>query len=181
MRKLNLDILQEGLLGITPVMGAFYMEAAIIGLIKSGFDSGVTLNLSGAFDEVFQITWSAKLTPAQINSWKEEQHYHSAGAVGIALLLAQTLLEYTVFEEGTIGTGIDYWLGKDINVESNNSFSKKLARLEISGIGKASKRNSINMRVNKKKKQITASDSTKLDGWICIVEFSKPTSKLIKK
>lgn len=41
MRILNLNNLQDGLPGITPVIGAFYMEAAIVGLMKSGFESGI--------------------------------------------------------------------------------------------------------------------------------------------
>ncbi len=37
------------------------------------------------------------------------------------------------------------------------------------------------MRVNKKKKQISPSDNTQLDGWIVIVEFETPKSKIVKK
>lgn len=181
MRILNLDILQNGLPGITPVMGAFYMEAAIVSLIKNGFTSGVILKVNGAFEEEFKIQWSSQLTIFQVRSWREENHFYSAGAVGLSLLLIKELLGFTIFEEGTIGTGIDYWLGKDLDVEAKNSFFKKLARLEISGIGKANKTNSINMRINRKKKQMVASDNTKLEGWISVVEFSTPTTKIIKK
>lgn len=37
------------------------------------------------------------------------------------------------------------------------------------------------MRINKKKKQISPSDNTKLEGWISVVEFSTPKTKIIKK
>lgn len=181
MRILNLNILQNGLPGITPVIGAFYMEAAIVSLMKKGFQSGVKLKIDGAFTEIFILEWETNLTPLQLNSWKEENHYHSAGAVALSLLLIKELLGFTIFEEGTIGTGIDYWLGKEEKIDEFNPFFKKLARLEISGIGKATSKNSVNMRINKKKKQIAQSDSTKLEGWISVVEFSTPKTKIIKK
>lgn len=181
MRILHLNKLQNGLPGITPVIGAFYMEAAIVSLIKSGFQSGVILEVYGDFSETFIIEWKSELTPLQINSWKEEKHYHSAGAVALSLLLVQELLNFTIFEEGTIGTGIDYWLGKQDKMGEFNPFFKKLARLEISGIGKANPKNSVNMRINKKKKQISPTDKTKLEGWISVVEFSTPKTKIIKK
>jgi len=53
--------------------------------------------------------------------------------------------------------------------------------LEISGIGRANAKNSVNMRVYKKKNQIAQSDNTKLAGWISVVEFSTPKTKIIKK
>jgi len=181
MRILNLNKLKNGLPGITPVIGAFYMEAAIVSLTKSGFQSGVHLKVDGVFSETFIIKWKPPLTINQINSWKEEKHYHSAGAVALSLLLVRELLGFTIFEESTIGTGIDYWLGKQDKIKTFNPFFKKMARLEISGIGKATPKNSINMRINKKKKQIAQSDNTKLEGWISVVEFSTPKTKIIKK
>ncbi len=57
MRVLNLNKLKEGLPGITPVISAFYMEAAIVSLTKSGFQSGVHLKVDGAFSETFILKW----------------------------------------------------------------------------------------------------------------------------
>ena len=50
MRILNLDKLQEGLSGITPIVGAYCMEAAKVCLIRGGHLSGVILSVKGDFE-----------------------------------------------------------------------------------------------------------------------------------
>ena len=37
------------------------------------------------------------------------------------------------------------------------------------------------MRIGKKKKQMKVSDYSELPGWIAVVEFSSPKSKIVKK
>ncbi len=91
------------------------------------------------------------------------------------------LLAFKNFEEATIGTGIDFWMSKRDFDKNETAFHKREARLEVSGILQQTSSNSLNMRVNKKKKQIQLSDSSKLEGWIVVVEFSSPKSKIIKK
>lgn len=181
MRILNLDLLQEGLPGITPIVGACCMEAALVCLIKSGHSSGVCLKVEGDFNLEIKIVWTKELNTYALSSWVEEVNATNYAAMGISLLLAQELLNYSIFEESRYGTGIDYWMGKGALQKTMPTFFKKEARLEISGIYKTSPSNTINMRVNKKKKQITPSDNTKLPGWIIVVEFSGPKSKIVKK
>lgn len=181
MRKLNLDILRNGLPGISPTRGAFYREAVIVGLSKQGFDSGVILNISGEFEEDIIIEWTNDIDKSIIKSWKDEFQIANFGAVGIALLLMTELLYFKNFEEGTIGTGIDFWISKKEFQKDQIAFYKREARLEISGILKEKTGNTINMRIGKKKKQITVSDNLGLPGWIIVVEFSTPKSKIIKK
>lgn len=91
------------------------------------------------------------------------------------------LLGFNIFEESVIGTGIDFWMGKGTYNEEEIAYFQRKARLEISGLGKEKIGNTVGMRVTKKKKQIKASDDTQLDGWIVIVEFSTPKTKIIKK
>jgi len=181
MRKLKLDILQKGLPGITPIMGAYYMEAAIVCLVKNGHTSGVVLEVTGDYQLSFEISWDLPIDKNTIDSWREEKIATSHGAVGIALCLLLELFDYTTFEEGLYGTGIDFWLGKGILANNQISLYQREARVEVSGIFKETKTNTIKMRVNKKKEQITPSDKTKLDGWIVVVEFEKPKSKIVKK
>ena len=134
MRRLKLDILQKGLPGITPIMGAYYMEAAIVCLIKNGHSSGVILEVTGAYQEIFEISWTIPVNEDIVNSWREEKIATSHGAVGIALCLLLELLDYTTFEEGIYGTGIDFWLGKGELAHNQISLYQREARVEISGI-----------------------------------------------
>ncbi|MCO6479928.1 MAG: hypothetical protein J5I94_25045 [Phaeodactylibacter sp.] len=103
------------------------------------------------------------------------------GAVGIALLLMVELLGFKIFEESAIGAGIDFWMSKRKFQEEEPAFYKREARLEISGILTEKAGNTVNMRIGKKRNQMAASDDLKLPGWIVIVEFSAPKSKIAKK
>jgi len=181
MRKINLDILKVGLPGITATRGAFYREAIIVGLVKQGFSSGVILEIKGEFNESCIIEWTNDLEDKDIRSWRDEIQIANFGAVGIAILLMAELLKFKNFEESTIGTGIDFWISKKKFQKGEIAFYKREARLEVSGLLKEGTGNTINMRVGRKRKQMKASDHLDLQGWIVIVEFSTPKSKIIKK
>lgn len=178
MRTLNLDILKEGIPGITPAIGAFMHEAILVAMAKHKHQSGVVLKVGGAFEEDLTLLW--KLTPNKeiISAWKNEADIASYAAVGLSLLLMISLTNYKSFELAEYGTGIDYWMDGNLSIPSK-VFQRK-ARLEISGIFNETTSNSIQMRINVKKKQIKKSDSTKLSAWIAVVAFNSPKSKIEK-
>lgn len=96
------------------------------------------------------------------------------GAVGIAVLLAQKEIGYTVIERSRKGTGFDYWMGE----MSEHLFQNK-ARLEISGIRKGDDQN-VRARVNQKLQQINRSDGT-LPSYVIVVEFGQPLAEVQEK
>ena len=51
MRKLNLDILKEGVPGFSKTMGAFLAEAALVCLEENNHKSGVLLEVMGEYTE----------------------------------------------------------------------------------------------------------------------------------
>ena len=63
MSILNLDKLQEGVPGITPIVGAFCMEAAMVCLVRGGHSSGVILIVQGDFELKLKIVWKEVLNP----------------------------------------------------------------------------------------------------------------------
>lgn len=93
--------------------------------------------------------------------------------MGIAVLLAQKEIGYTVIERSRIGTGFDYWLGKESNL-----FQKK-ARLEISGILRGSN-SDVKARIRQKLKQTNRSDGV-LPAYVIVVEFGHPLAEVQKK
>lgn len=181
MRILNLDVLFEEIPGISPTRRAFYREAAIVGLKRQGYSSGIKLKVEGEFEEIVQLVWYQDIDNTIVNSWRDEVQIAHFGAVGIALLLVKELLGFQSFEEGVIGTGIDFWMGKGVFQKDYVSFIEREARLEISGIISAQEGNTVNMRVGRKKKQMEVSDHVNLTGWIVVVEFSTPKSKIVQK
>jgi len=181
MRKLNLDILKEGFYGISPTRGTYYREAVIVGLRKQGFASGVHLKIYGEFEEIVELVWKDDIDDAVVVSWRDKHNLANFGAVGISLLIAHKILAFKAFEESTIGTGIDFFMGQSDFNQSVPSFLQREARLEVSGIFEENTGNSVKMRIGKKRKQMKVSDHTNLNGWIIVVEFSTPKSKIVKK
>ena len=94
--------------------------------------------------------------------------------MGIAVLLAQKEIGYTVIKRSRKGTGFDYWMG-DI---SAYPFQNK-ARLEISGI-RGGNDQQVKARVQQKLKQTGRSDGA-LPAYVIVVEFGQPLAEVQEK
>lgn len=180
MRKINVDKLKKGITGITLAASNYYHEALLVALIQSGHQSEIVLKLEGTFEEEIQLIWKSKISLSILRAWQNKIDVANFAAVGLALLLINELTKFKSFETGNIGTGIDYWMSHKKDISELGTFSRE-ARLEISGILKETKSNSVNMRLNLKKKQVKKSDDSNISAWIAIVEFSTPKSKIEKQ
>ncbi|MFK7981428.1 MAG: hypothetical protein AB8G86_15695 [Saprospiraceae bacterium] len=180
MRKINVDKLKKGITGVTLASSVFYHEALLVALIQSGHQSGVILKLEGTFEEQIQLNWKSKISLSILRAWQNKVDVVNFAAVGLSLLLVCELTNFKSFETGNIGTGIDYWMSSKKYIPGLEHF-KREARLEISGILEETKSNTINMRMNLKKKQVKKSDNSNTSAWISIVEFSAPKSKIEKQ
>ena len=178
MRKLNLEILNQGLGGISKGMAVYYLECLKVALAKNGHKSGVILKLEGFFKETFVLDWQ-EISSETVVLWHNQSELAEKAAVAVVLLLMQSLTEYQFFEQSELGSGIDYWMSK--KYESDKLISIREARLEISGILEANTSNSVNMRVNLKRKQSKKSDKSNLPAWIAVVDFGIPKAKIEKK
>ena len=116
-----------------------------------------------------------------MNSWNDAREATEFGATALTILLLLKCTDFTYFIRAYQGTGIDYWLGKGTYTGNVLPTKKRKGRLEISGILKETKSNSINMRIAQKKRQSKKTDNTKLPVYIAVVEFSLPKAKIIKK
>jgi len=70
MRTIHLNKLKEGLPVISKSRGANMAEAIAFCLIMQGFESGVTLNITGDFTEKVRIIWSDIIDEHIIKSWQ---------------------------------------------------------------------------------------------------------------
>ena len=102
MRELNLDILKEGLPGITRATGIYLHEAILVALAKNGHRSGVLLKVEGEFETELSLIWKEDVGKAILNIWKNERDAANYGAVGIALLLMTALSRFISFELGIL-------------------------------------------------------------------------------
>ncbi len=177
MFRIDIDELRKGFPGFTPVAGSYLAEAAIYCLEYSGHESGTELNLHlEGDDELVPLIWHSKLPSDAASTWKDEQELVEYAAVGIALPLILNLTEYSEVQRARKGSGVDYWLGR----KDERGFPILEALLEVSGILKESRGNSLNARVQKKKQQVKQSPYKNLPVYVIVVEFSTPKAKLNK-
>lgn len=181
MERLDLDLLKTGIPIISKKIGAFLAEAAAICLYLNGYKSGVELIVEGEIEETLTIEWNDEVTTDVLDSWNDTKEATEFGATALAILLLLKYTDFTYVVRAYQGTGIDYWLGKGEYTSEILPMSNRKGRLEVSGILKENKNNTVNIRINQKKKQSKKSDNTALPVYIVVVEFSKPKAKIIKK
>lgn len=173
--NLDLNRLDRGLPGITPIWGCFLSEASATCLVSQNHGLGVGMDVLGSKKAQFKIYWNGQVQTQELAAWNDEQELTEYGACGIAIMLVLELTGYTVIQRAKKGTGVDYWLG---HKESNTPFENS-ARLEVSGILQGDEKE-VKSRVRKKVKQTEPSDGL-LPAFIVVVEFSKPLSHLVQK
>lgn len=181
MLEANLENLKKGFPAISKSIGQYLAEGGAYCLEMNGHASGVVLLVEGDFNEPMKLFWQDEVNDQVKRAWNESQEATEYGATAIALMILQQLTEYTVIERSFTGTGFDYWLGTGEYDENLLPFVQRKARLEISGIWKASANNTIDARVQLKRKQLEQSDATLLPGLIIVVEFGTPTAKFMIK
>ncbi len=135
--------------------------------------------VSGTYDQNLQLEWGLHVDSQVKRSWNDLQEATEYGAVGIALILLKKLTHYTVIERSFKGTHFDYWLGTGEYDENLLPFEQRKAKLEVSGIWKASKSNTLEARTQIKLRQIRKSLDEALPAIVIVVEFGTPASKIV--
>jgi hypothetical protein len=172
IRKLILTDLERGLPGITPEVDAACSQAASVCLENQKHQAGVEMTLTGDEREVFAVEWR-KPDARAIRAWSDLPEAVESGACAVAFLVMLAVTDFTVIGRSVKGTGIDYWLGKKRGVLFQHA-----ARLEVSGIlrGDAGQ---VERRAVLKRRQSRRSNATMIPGYVVVVEFSMPTTKMV--
>lgn len=169
---LDLGDLGHGLPAITPNFGMALAEAGGVCLESQGHVQGVQLFVRGYRNKRYPLAWPPVTDQAR-RCWNDPEVATEQGAVGIAVLLAQKEIGYTVIERSQKGTGFDYWMG-----DGSSFLLQKKARLEISGIRRGSDR--VKTRVRQKLRQTAPSDGSK-PAYVIVVEFGHPLAEVQEK
>jgi hypothetical protein len=155
-------------------------EACVWCLLNCDHENGVPIEcIICDENNCLSIQWNENIDIEGIRKAYNLDDAVEFGAEAIALLLIREKTEYTTIERAVRGTGIDYWLGNK-NENSKNLFSMRDARLEISGILKESKSNTVKNRIKTKLKQIQPSNHT-FPVFISIIEFGNPKAETVRK
>jgi hypothetical protein len=169
--NIDLDTLGNGIMGLTQEFGNFLLQACAVCLDSQYHSTGVQMNLStSSGNKTVNLNWSSVVDSQVKRNWSDLQEATEYGATALAIKLAEAESTSNCIERSSKGTGFDYWLGDEDDI---GLFQRK-GRLEISGILKESRSNTIEKRVKGKTKQTTATSSTGLNAHICVVEFGNP-------
>lgn len=175
MRKLQLDDLKSGIGGLTEAFGTFLVEAAMYCLEENNHRGSAILQVKGDFEEKFEIIWTDQLTEEVRNSWHDHNEATEYGATAIAILLIKVLTKFDRFRRTKGGT--DYIISRKDNLGSQ---IPDFSYLEISGLWNESKGNTINMRINVKKKQVKRT-VVNAPAFIIVTEFGSPKTKIVEQ
>lgn len=177
MDELKLDDLSNGRIpGITQRLGGALAEAGSVCLESEGHAQGVQLTVRGDVNNRYSVRWHPVDDQAH-RAWGDAEGATEYGAAGIAALLVEKALPYTVIRRARIGNGFDYWLG---DKNKNLPVQRDAARLEVSGIRRGDG-NRIRARVREKLKQMGRSDDMLLPAYAIVVEFGNPLAEVRKK
>lgn len=166
--SISLDRLKKGFHGVSPIVGAAHAEACLICLEQHNHSSPVDLLIEGTNTTPLQLQWHDTISEQARRSWNDLTIATEWAACGIAFLLVEHFLGYTIFRQARKGNGVDYWLGA---YDGQTQLVKKKARLEVSGILSAKNKSAITARVKQKKNQVSDDN---IETYVVVVEFSQP-------
>jgi len=167
LTAIDLRALNEGMPGLSSVVGGSLAEAAAVCLEEQSHPETCKMSLSGHRKRKLQVTRD-KVTEQARRTWNDAPEATEQGACAIAISIAKELEGLNVVQRAAKGTGFDYWLGKQEDL-----LFQETVRLEVSGIRNATKVE-FNSRIKQKKKQTKQSDSTALKALIAVVDFGIP-------
>ena len=183
-KHIRLEALADRAPVITPASAGFYKENCMMCLSEQGHRSGVALHVEfESVREPVTVSWEGIVTEQMIRAYSDANKRTDFGACTIALLLIPEFTEFVAVEQSATGTGIDYYLttGRaDDELIFNNA-----AYLEVSGIQAENENNTIEKRIQSKRRRLPRRPETSLGvtgdlpTYICIVEFCKPQAKVV--
>jgi hypothetical protein len=183
-KHIHLEALADRAPVITPTSAGFYKENCMMCLSEQGHFSGVALQVEfESVREPVTVSWEGTVTEQMIRAYGDKNRRTDVGACTIALLLIPEFTEFVAVEQSATGTGIDYYLTSgrtDDELIFNNA-----AYLEVSGIQAENENNTIEDRIQSKRRRLLRRPNTSLGvtsdlpTYICIVEFSKPQAKVV--
>ncbi len=163
--------------GWSLTFGATCQDAAAVCLDDQNHPYRVTLQIDGIQDTEVELQWNT--IDDIVRRFNADQEVATEyGAYAIAALLIPYLTSLTVIERSIKGKGFgfDFWLG---SIDNPDTLFQRKARLEVSGIRKGSE-SIVQSRVKMKLEQISPSD-TLSPGYVCVVEFGTPRTRIIEK
>lgn len=177
MITLNLNTIGKDIVGISEALGAYMTECAAVCFHSQGHKSSVKLPYSNRqVIKIGLVEWTNEVNESIMLSHFDEKRTTDFGAMGVAVLLACKLTDYTIFITSETNNGCDFELLK----KSDDLNFIIPAKLEVSGIRKETPQNTVESRLSIKEKRILKYSDDDSICYVSIIEFSKPKAKFIR-
>jgi len=150
---------------------------AAVALNKFHLDSNVKFNITiDGIDDTFELRWDSDFSKAAMI---EEIYMAYHGGEALAMFVMSVLCGFTYLEQSEIGTGFDYCFSKIEPDENDLNFLDGGHYVEISGILKETKSNTLKGRIKDKHEQIKKGGIKTSSSSVIVTLFSEP--KTIKE
>ena len=174
--ELSIQLLTNGMLGVTSHLGGCFIETCSVCLEDQGHKGSTTLHVDGCFNTQYTLRVPS-VTDQMKRAWGDSEEATELGATGLAILVILDITNLCVVRRMYKGSGFDYWLGEN---SDEGYLLQNHTRLEVSGIRKGT-RSQIKSRVKQKLDQVSPSDDWGYPAYIVVVEFSRPLASVEKK
>jgi hypothetical protein len=189
VRGITLEHLAQRAPGMPWGMAEHYQHSCMICLNDHHHISGVQMDVHFLEElTTFSVYWQGAVTEAMRRWLRDQNKSVDLGACAIALLLIPELLPLMPVEQSETGDGVDYYLAEVSEDAGDNDLifnTGYAAHLEISGIHSETSTNTIDARIADKRRRLrairsgSASRTRDLPTYVCVVEFSRPTTKVV--
>lgn len=180
MDQYHLDITRTKLKGPTDAQIITCNQWAATGLDKFHINSEaeIEFDIDGVVTTA-KLLWDSKFSKAAM---KEEKDMANHGGVALAWFAMSVLLDYRYVEQTEIGDGVDYRFMKQEPNDDDLNFMDNFHHVEISGILREYKTNTLKGRLKVKHEQIDRGGKRNESSSVIITLFSQPkTVKEIHK
>jgi len=172
---LNLEELEQRVVVLTKQAADFYRENALVCLSNQQHSTGCPI-LARFNDESYQfvLRWAGEVDAHMKRCYRDLVQATEYAACAIGLLLVENLTEFVGVEQAVRGSTVDYYLAykdDDDDLPFNHA-----ARLEVTGILAETEHNTIQKRINAKKRRHEPEQD--LPTLVAVVEFGEPKAVL---
>ena len=177
MKELSLNLTLDKLKGPTKEQLIFHNQWASIGLDK--FHKGSKAVMEFVIDGITrktELSWDSNFPKAAMREEVDIAHH---GGVAMAWFVMSVLLDYRYVQQSEIGDGVDYLFQKTEPDDDDLNFLSEHHYVEISGILRETRTNTLNGRIKSKHGQICKGCMKDKPSSVIITLFNAP--KTIKE
>lgn len=177
IKVLDLDTLDQGIPAIPPDSAGWFKGHCLVRLDEHGHTCGVLLRaaLDKGQERQLSVRWTGQVDDRLRAACADEIESAEYGATALAFLLTREVTPYTAVQRARIGGHFDFYLAR--RNDQNGLIFNDCPRLEVSGIVKESRTNTVLKRARQKVKRL-AKDG--VETYIVVVEFYRPQAVVVK-